>query len=154
MNKMQDKTQKLPWDNPRFKNWIAVARAGKAVERALAKGLATFDLKIADLDVLMNIYRHPGESQHDLARRILVGRSNITMLLPKLEKRGLLVREGDPADKRVIRLTLTAKGEKLLGHALTIYTDLIDRVMAQSTNAQCNAMGDVMRRISEMLEKE
>ncbi len=102
----------------------------------------------------MNIYRHPGESQHDLARRILVGRSNITMLLPKLEKRGLLVREGDPADKRVIRLTLTAKGEKLLGHALTTYTDLIDRVMAQSTNAQCNAMGDVMRRISEMLEKD
>ena len=90
MNKMQDKNQKLPWDNPRFKNWIAVARAGKAVERALAQGLSAFDLKIADLDVLMNIYRHPGESQHDLARRILVGRSNITMLLPKLEKRGLL----------------------------------------------------------------
>ncbi|MNP84282.1 hypothetical protein D3C76_1835260 [compost metagenome] len=76
------------------------------------------------------------------------------MLLPKLEKRGLLVREGDPADKRVMRLTLTAKGEKLLGHALTVYTELIDRVMAQSTAAQCNAMGDVMRRICEMLEKE
>ncbi|WP_183650886.1 MarR family winged helix-turn-helix transcriptional regulator [Brucella daejeonensis] len=154
MNKMQDETQKLPWDNPRFRNWIAVARTGKAVERALAQGLSTLDLKIADLDVLMNIYRHPGESQHDLARRILVGRSNITMLLPKLESRGLLVREGHPADKRVMRLTLTPKGEKLLGHALTVYTELIDRVMSQSTPAQCNAMGDIMRRITEMLEKE
>ncbi|MBB5701932.1 DNA-binding MarR family transcriptional regulator [Ochrobactrum daejeonense] len=151
---MQDETQKLPWDNPRFRNWIAVARTGKAVERALAQGLSTLDLKIADLDVLMNIYRHPGESQHDLARRILVGRSNITMLLPKLESRGLLVREGHPADKRVMRLTLTPKGEKLLGHALTVYTELIDRVMSQSTPAQCNAMGDIMRRITEMLEKE
>ncbi|GAA5540835.1 HTH-type transcriptional regulator Hpr [Brucella sp. NBRC 113783] len=151
---MQDKNQKLPWDNPRFKNWIAVARAGKAVERALAQGLAPFDLKIADLDVLMNIYRHPGESQHDLARRILVGRSNITMLLPKLENRGLLMRTGDPVDKRIIRLTLTPDGEKLLGEALLVYTDLIDRVMAQSTAAQCNAMGNMMRRIADMLEKD
>ena len=151
---MQDKNQKLPWDNPRFKNWIAVARAGKAVERALAQGLAPFDLKIADLDVLMNIYRHPGESQHDLARRILVGRSNITMLLPKLENRGLLMRTGDPVDKRIIRLTLTPDGEKLLGEALLVYTDLIDRVMAQSTAAQCNAMGDMMRGIADMLEKD
>ncbi|SPL65484.1 Transcriptional regulator, MarR family [Ochrobactrum soli] len=151
---MQDKNQKLPWDNPRFKNWIAVARAGKAVERALAQGLAPFDLKIADLDVLMNIYRHPGESQHDLARRILVGRSNITMLLPKLENRGLLMRNGDPVDKRIIRLTLTPDGEKLLGEALLVYTDLIDRVMAQSTAAQCNAMGNMMRRIADMLEKD
>ncbi|WHS31070.1 MarR family transcriptional regulator [Brucella sp. NM4] len=154
MNKMQDKNQKLPWDNPRFKNWIAVARAGKAVERALAQGLAPFDLKIADLDVLMNIYRHPGGSQHDLARRILVGRSNITMLLPKLENRGLLMRTGDPVDKRIIRLTLTPDGEKLLGEALLVYTDLIDRVMAQSTAAQCNAMGNMMRRIADMLEKD
>ncbi len=154
MNKMQDKIQRVPWDNPRFKNWIAVARAGKAVERALTQELAIFDLKIADLDVLMNIYRHPGESQHDLARRLLVGRSSITMLLPKLESRGLLVREGDPTDKRVMRLTLTPEGEDLLGQALTVYTGLIDRVMSQSTAAQCNAMGDVMRRISEMLEKK
>ncbi|MBJ6131558.1 MarR family transcriptional regulator [Ochrobactrum sp. Q0168] len=154
MNKMQDKNQKLPWDNPRFKNWIAVARAGKAVERALAQGLASFDLKIADLDVLMNIYRHPGESQHDLARRILVGRSNITMLLPKLENRGLLTRSGDPVDKRIIRLTLTPDGEKLLGEALSVYTELIDRVMAHSTASQCNAMGDMMRRIADMLEKD
>ncbi|KAB2696531.1 MarR family transcriptional regulator [Ochrobactrum sp. Kaboul] len=154
MNKMQDKIQKLPWDNPRFKNWIAVARAGKAVERALAQGLAPFNLKIADLDVLMNIYRHPGESQHDLARRILVGRSNITMLLPKLENRGLLMRTGDATDKRIIRLTLTPDGEKLLGEALAVYSELIDRVMAHSTASQCNAMGDMMRRIAEMLEKE
>ncbi len=53
-----------------------------------------------------------------------------------------------------MRLTLTPKGEKLLGHALTVYTELIDRVMSQSTPAQCNAMGDIMRRITEMLEKE
>ena len=91
MNKKQD----LPWDNPRFRNWVAVARACHSVERALASALQPLDLKTAQLDVLMNLYRHPGMSQHDLARKLLVGRSNITMLLPQLEKRALVRRDND-----------------------------------------------------------
>jgi DNA-binding MarR family transcriptional regulator len=93
-------------------------------------------------------------SQHDLARRLLVGRSNITMLLPQLESQGLLRREGDAKDKRVIRLYLTDDGETLLTKALAIYTGLIDRVMAQSSPAECDAMGEQMLRIVEMLKEE
>ena len=147
-------TQALPWDNPRFKNWIALVRAEKAVVRALSKALAQLDLKIGQLDVLMNLYRHPGMSQHDLARRLLVGRSNITMLLPQMETQGVLRREGDTKDKRIIRLFLTSDGELLLMEALKVYSTLIERVMAQSTHADCDRMGDQMRRIEEMLSCE
>ena len=150
MNKMQD----LPWDNPRFRNWIAVVQAEKAIVRALSKALQPFDLKIAQLDLLMNLYRHPGASQHDIARKLLVGRSNVTMLMPQMEKQGLIVREADAKDKRVLRLKLTAKGEDVLLRALKAYTALIDRVMASSTPAQCDMLGDTMRKISEMLKDE
>jgi len=150
MNKMQD----LPWDNPRFRNWIAVVQAEKAIVRALAKALQPFDLKLAQLDLLMNLYRHPGASQHDVARKLLVGRSNVTMLMPQLEKQGLIRREGDARDKRVLRLYLTPKGEEMLLQALKAYTALIDKVMASSTPAQCDAMGEQMRRISDMLKEE
>jgi DNA-binding MarR family transcriptional regulator len=146
MNKSQD----LPWDNPRFRNWIALVRAEKAVVAALTKALQPLDLKVAQLDMLMNLYRHPGMSQHDLARKLLVGRSNVTMLLPQMEQRGLLARAHDAKDKRVMRLTLTAEGETLLLEALHVYSRLIERVMAQSSPAQCEAMGAMMARISEM----
>jgi hypothetical protein len=82
MNNKQD----LPWDNPRFRNWIAVVRAERAIVRELTRLLQPMGLKLGQFDVLMNVYRRPGQSQHDLARRLLVGRSNITMLLPQLEK--------------------------------------------------------------------
>lgn len=150
MNKLQE----LPWDNPRFRNWIAAVRAEKAIVRELSKALAPLDLKIVQLDVLMNLYRHPGMSQHDLARRLLVGRSNITMLLPQLEAQGTLRREADPKDRRVMRIFLTAEGEALLMRALEVYTALIDRVMAQSSAAECNSMGTVMQRIVDALKEE
>jgi len=145
---------RLPWDNPRFRNWIAVVRAERAVVRELAKAIAPLDLKIGQLDVLMNLYRHPGLSQHDLARRLLVGRSNITMLLPQLEKQGLLRRDPDESDRRILRLYLTAEGETRLMAAMDIYAALLDRVMAQSTPDQCERLGDQMRRISDALKED
>ncbi len=145
-------TQDLPWDNPRFRNWVAVARACHAVERAVAVALQPFDLKPAQLDVLMNLYRHPGMSQHDLARKLLVGRSNITMLLPQMESRNLLRREGDEKDKRVLRLTLTAEGETLLMQALKVHMELIEKAMSQSTTAECDMLGDQMRRVADVLK--
>ncbi len=145
--------QHLPWDNPRFRNWIAVVRAEKAVVRELTRLLQPLDLKIAQLDMLMNVYRHPGISQQDLARRLLVGRSNITMLLPDLERRGLLLREGDAKDRRVLRLRLTPEGEALLMQALEVYTGLIERAMALSSAEECDLVGEQMRRIADMLKE-
>lgn len=142
-----NKKQSLPWENPRFRNWVAIIRAEKAIVRELTKALIPFGLKIAQLDLMMNVYRHPGISQQELARRLLVGRSNITMLVPDLEKLGLITRDNDANDKRVMRLSLTAQGETLLLQALEVYAGLIDRVMAQSTDAECNAMGEQMRRV-------
>ena len=146
-----NKQQPLPWDNPRFRNWIAVVRAEKAVVRELTRALASLDLKIGQLDAMMNIYRHPGMSQHDLARKLLVGRSNITMLLPQMEKRNLLKREGDAKDKRVLRLALTPEGEKLLMKALKVHAALIEKAMSQSTPAECDLIGEQMRRIADVL---
>ncbi|PSJ64420.1 MarR family winged helix-turn-helix transcriptional regulator [Kumtagia ephedrae] len=145
-------TQDLPWDNPRFRNWVSVARACHAVERALGAALQPLDLKPAQLDVLMNLHRHPGMSQHELARRLLVGRSNITMLLPQLESRGLLRREGDEKDRRVLRLTLTEAGEALLQEALKVHTALIEKVMAAFSPSECDLVGEHMRRIVEVLK--
>lgn len=144
----------LPWDNPRFRNWIALVRAERAVVRELARALAPLDLKIGQLDVLMNIYRHPGSSQHEIARKLLVGRSSITMLAPQLEAQGLIRRESDARDKRIMRLHLTGQGEERLMAALKLYCGILDRVMAQSTVAECDAMGEQMRRIETMLGPE
>ena len=147
MNKKQD----LPWDNPRFRNWVAVARACHSVERALATALQPLGLKTGQLDVLMNLYRHPGMSQHDLARKLLVGRSNITMLLPQLERRALVRRENDESDKRVLRLFLTTAGEALLMQALKVHMALIEKAMSQSTPEQCDMIGEQMRKIYDVL---
>lgn len=151
---MMDEPTRLPWDTPRFRNWIALVRAEKAVFRALGKALAPLNLKVAQLEVMIHLYKHPAMSQHDVARKLLVGRSNVTMLLPQMEEQGIVRRENDANDRRVMRLYLTGEGEALLKRAIDVYSGLIERVMAHASANDCERMGEHMRRIEEMLLKD
>ena len=147
-----NKNQALPWDNPRFKNWIAVARASQLIHQKLGRALVQLDIKVPHLDILANLFRFEGISQQDLAHKLLVGRSNISMLLPQIEKRGLIVRRKDEADKRVLRLYLTEKGREVTLRALAIELELIEHSMATTTIDECNFVGDVMNRMVQRMD--
>jgi DNA-binding MarR family transcriptional regulator len=144
-----NKSQPLPWDNPRFRNWVAIGKAAHVVERAITEDLKPLRLKPAHLDMLMNIYRHPGLSQQELAEKLIVGRSNITMLMPSLVARGLVAREIDAKDKRIQRLSLTKPGSDLLMEALAIYSALLDRTMATMTVEECDEIGRIMQKMMD-----
>ena len=146
-----NKNQVLPWDHPRFRTWIAVARACQLMQLTLARNMAHLEIKPPHLDIMINLYRREGISQQELARKLLVGRSNMSMLLPQLEKRGLIERRADARDKRVLRLHLTEDGKSVTEQAMKIQTALIDSVMATSTEERCLMVADHMEKIIEVL---
>ena len=146
-----NKNQALPWDHPRFRSWIAVARACQLMQLTLSRNIAHLDIKTPHLDILINLYRREGISQQELARKLLVGRSNMSMLLPHLEKRGLIERRGDGRDKRVLRLFLTPEGKVVTEKAMAIQTALIDTVMATTPEERCLMVAEHMERIVEIL---
>ncbi len=54
-----------------------------------------------------------GMSQGELSQRFEIDPSRVTRLATRLEREGLLRRERDPEDNRVVRLYLTEKGRML-----------------------------------------
>ena len=152
---MMNKKQGLPWDHPRFRSWIAVARACQMMQQQLTRALAGLDIKPPHLDILVNLYRFEGISQQELARKLLVGRSNMSMLLPQMEARGLIERRSDERDRRVWRLYLTVAGRELAEQAMAIQTALIEDTLSATPLDQCMAMADTMERIvGRLLEQE
>ncbi|CAD7045299.1 MarR family transcriptional regulator [Pseudorhizobium endolithicum] len=149
-----NKNQSLPWDHPRFKSWIAVARACQLMQTVLTRELAPLDIKPPHLDILVNLYRFEGISQQELARKLLVGRSNISMTLPQMERRGLIERRGDARDKRVLRLFLTDEGRRVSEKAMAIQTTLIERILSATPIDECLAIAGNMERVVEALQSE
>ncbi len=149
-----NKNQSLPWDHPRFRSWIAVARACQLMQQSLARSLAHLDIKSPHLDILVNLFRFEGISQQELARKLLVGRSNMSMLLPQMEKRGLIERRGDKQDKRVLRLYLTEEGRRVTEEAMAIQTALIDRTLSDAPIEECESIAEHMERVVSLLMQE
>ena len=94
MNKKQEAadgpvaTATRPWDLPRFRNWLAVARVHQLWKKVFGEALAPLGIQVAHYDVLANIAHVPGLTQQALAEKLLVGRSAMSMLLPELERSG------------------------------------------------------------------
>lgn len=121
-----------------------MARACQLMQQALGRALAPLDIKPPHLDILVNLYRFEGISQQELARKLLVGRSNMSMLLPQMEKRGLLERRADQRDKRVLRLFLTEEGRSLSEKAMQIQTELIERTLSATPLDDCQRLAETM----------
>ncbi len=164
MNKMQEpisapsaeggsaEPQVLPWELPRFKNWLAVARLHALWKKVFSEALAPLGIQLAHYDVLANIFHSPGLTQQALAEKLLVGRSAMSMLLPELERRELVERRGDEADRRVRRLWLTPEGEALTRKAMAIHVARIEAMMTVLSDEECNAVGEMMWRVVKALE--
>jgi MarR family transcriptional regulator, organic hydroperoxide resistance regulator len=86
---------------------LAFWRMKRAFEREVGLSAATWFLLTMLLD-------EDGISQGDVSHRFEVDPSRITRLAQRLEKEGLLHRERDPEDNRVVRLHATEEGRLLI----------------------------------------
>lgn len=71
-----------------------------------------------------------GLSQAQLSEMMLVNRANITTLIDRMEKAGLVARTSDSADRRTNIIKMTAKGKKLFVKAEPLYARLVGQIMA------------------------
>lgn len=97
-----------------------IGRAGRIMEyvdRALESKFEEFGISRAIFDVLAALKRNGPPfrmSQRDLMRSLLRTSGSISLRIDLMEKQGLVTRIADHDDRRVVFVTLTAKGTSLL----------------------------------------
>jgi MarR family transcriptional regulator, organic hydroperoxide resistance regulator len=93
--------------------------------RRIFKAIQDYSYDVSDkfgttgpqLWVLKTISQDESLSLGELARRMYLHPSTITGLIDRLEKKGLVERDRDQTDRRVIKLRLTSKGKGLVKRA-------------------------------------
>jgi DNA-binding MarR family transcriptional regulator len=71
-------------------------------------------ITIPRFDLLASLERHDGQTLAALSRRLLVTAGNVTGLVDRAERDGVVERRPDPADRRVARVWLTDAGRALI----------------------------------------
>jgi DNA-binding MarR family transcriptional regulator len=83
-----------------------------------------------------------------LAEKIEVKPSAVTVMVDRLEKRGLVRRAQDPADRRAVLVELTAEGAETLRKADELRSELLVRLMERLEPAEVRLLADLLGRLA------
>jgi DNA-binding MarR family transcriptional regulator len=81
-------------------------------------------------DLLASLSRKDGQTLAELSRALLVTAGNVTGLVDRAERDGLVARKADPSDRRVARVWLTKDGKKLIAELIPAHTRQVHQLLA------------------------
>lgn len=97
----------------------------------LAKDMySTFDLNRSQASILFTLHHKNAMSQKELAKQLNITAPSITSSIQRLERSGYIMREPDPSDLRVMRLTLTEKGHSCI-QSIKDVTDKMEEILLE-----------------------
>src|SRR5262245_29412296 len=129
---------------------IALARRlFQVCTTATAEVLGSEDLTPLQYGVLGYLNGEPEIDQSELAARLGVDRNNASLLVDQLEKKRLLERHVNGADRRARLLRLTPRGTALYARLMPTVFAAQDRLLAQLTGAERDQLFDLLARVIE-----
>jgi len=78
---------------------------------------------------------------------VLISAGNVSDVVDKLQRRGLVARVRDPADRRAVRVELTGPGRALIEDLFPRHAADIARAMAGLSSGELREIGALLRRL-------
>ena len=128
---------------------LALHRATHATLHALATRLAELDLTASEINVLANLAGHDPLTVGALAAATATRPTTLTSMLDRLVRRGYVVRDVDPADRRSFLVSLTPAGQRAAGTASAAVRELEQSVLIRVSPAQRAGFFAVIDALSE-----
>jgi DNA-binding MarR family transcriptional regulator len=88
------------------------------------------DCSMPRFDLLANLEREDGQTLAALSRRMLVTAGNLTGLVDRAERDGVVERRPDPSDRRLSRAFLTTKGRELVQSLIPVHAAHVSELLS------------------------
>ncbi len=125
--------------------YLELLRTADALSRGPAQALKAEDLSLTQYNALRILRGAPdGLTCGQIGERMITREPDITRLLDRLEKRGLISRSRDAKDRRAVQSKITARGLEALAR--------LDEPMQEVHRKQLGHLGaERLRALSELL---
>ncbi|MBI5209274.1 MAG: MarR family transcriptional regulator [Elusimicrobia bacterium] len=119
--------------------------------------LRPFRMTETQMNVLMLLhYQSPehGLDQSSLGRMLVVNRANVTGLIDRMERDGLVTRRADSFDRRLKRVQLTRKGLGRMKEAERAYIARVREIMGSLSPAERQGISIGLERVRGALRRK
>jgi DNA-binding MarR family transcriptional regulator len=110
----------------------------------------------AQFNVLIQLQyeKQQGLSQADLGRRLVVNKADMTGIIDRLEKAGLVGREDHPKDRRINIIKISRKGRDIVNKLEPGYFTGVNKVMSGMSTNDMKTIIKGMEKIRENVRQE
>jgi len=127
--------------------WIRFLRFNLISNKKLQDDLEKLDLTLPQFYVLATIGYAGGLPFGEIGEKMMVTVSNLTGIVDRLEEKGLVARERDVHDRRVIRVRLTEKGSKLYKNTIPLFEKSISQFFSPLDKSQQKELSSLLRKL-------
>ncbi len=145
------KSNPPPTDHQRFvlKTYTQMMRAADAVTTRMHRHLADHRLTLSQFGVLEALYHKGALCQRDIGQKILKTSGNMTTVIDNLEKRKLVVREKNRADRRRITVSLTPAGFDLINAIFPTHAKIAEQAFAVLDPDELLTLGKLLKKVGK-----
>jgi DNA-binding MarR family transcriptional regulator len=111
----------------------------------LPKEWLHIDVTISQLKVILLLFISGPLRMGDIASELEVSMATATGVIDRLVERGMLIRDGDPEDRRVVLCRLSDEGEKLLSGMWKLSKDQLAKLWGAMTTPQLVVIAEALQ---------
>lgn len=127
--------------------YIKLSRAAESVNQRVNRHLQEVHLTVSQFGVLEALYHLGSLTPGELCDKILRSTGNLTLVIDNLEKRGLVARTQNPADRRSTIVELTTAGHELIETILPVHVQTIVQDVAILSPEEQQQLAALCRKI-------
>lgn len=137
---------------------VDIERLLRGVARIVKKRgrdiLAAFDITPPQLDALLHLKESGDITMGELCQKMYLACSTATDLSDRMERSGLIVRQRDSADRRVIRLHITERGDGVIKQVMQARREYLRTILAKMDDADKQRLIDSLGQIHTLMTDE
>jgi DNA-binding MarR family transcriptional regulator len=134
-----------------------IAEVMFALSRSMKDGMkfdsATAQLTILQIHALMFIAKHEKVTMTEVAKQFDISLPTATVLSDKLVKAGLIGRQNDQNDRRIVKLVLTKEGNDLHSKAMKQRTTKFNNMLSYLSIEEKQQLLHIMQRLVGGMQK-
>ncbi len=129
--------------------FIKLTRASDSVMQRLFNRQTASELTHGQFAVMEALHHLGPLCPGEIGAKLLRSGGNITLVIDNLEKQGLVRRERDAADRRLVRVHLTPQGKKMIERIFPTYVQAIVEEMSVLTAAEQEQLGALCKKLGK-----
>lgn len=124
-----------------------------AIARMYNQQAAKHEITMSMGFVLLNINSEGGTPATKIAPLMGLEARSLTRLLKSMEEKGLIYRESDASDKRLVRIVLTQEGKKKKERSRETVLRFNEVISENIGKEKLNVFFEVLQKINQIIEK-